>query len=197
MILACSKWTTQQQDFKNARALYRASAHGRSGSFLEHLAQPFPKFACWLYNHFRILKDEKFPMSSGLECLSCRSSENVTNYNAMWAYGAHLVATKENCSGYVTFDSGMASIPPEHDSSLFNVGMIRDIILVSSGKLSCVFLEGSWIKSRDQGWAVFKRDQQGFWIFLFHATDAPNLNPYVYPVSVLQVLFMEDSKNPD
>lgn len=191
-----SEWTSQRQRFKNSRAVYRASARGRSGPFPEHLSEPFPKFGRWIYNHVRMLKDEGFPVSNELACLSCMPSEHVMSYQAMWAYGAHLVSSPETGAGYVTFDCGIASIPPEHSSSSIDVGIIRDIILVCYGDLSCVLLEGSWIKSHDQGRAVIKRDQFGFWTMLYHAREAPNKNPYVYPASISQVFFMEDPRNP-
>lgn len=107
------------------------------------------------------------------------------------------MTNQESGNSYVTFDCGIAAIPPEPGASSIDVGILRDIILVSYGDLNCVLLEGSWIKSRDQGRAVIKRDQYGFWSVLFHARDSQNLNPYVYPASISQVFFMEDSKNPN
>ena len=138
--------------------MYRALARGRSGPFPEHLAKPFPKFVRWLYNHIQILKDEGFPVSAELDCLSCIPSKHVMSYNAMWAYGAHLVTNHEIGNNYVTFDSGIASIPLDQNVSSIDVDILRDIILVSYGELNCVQLEGSWIKSRDQGRSVIKRD---------------------------------------
>ena len=193
----CSEWTDQRQLLLDSRANFRASNRGRAVPLPDHLAEPFPKFARWLYNHVRVLKEEGFPISSELECLSCMPSEHVTSYDAMWAFGAHLVTSQETGTDYVTFDSGIAAIPPDQDSSSIDVGILRDIILVCYGEISCVLLEGSWIKSRDQGRAVIKRDQYGFWTVLFNARDAENQNPYVYPASITQVFFMDDSRSPE
>lgn len=177
--------------------MYRATPRGRSGPYPDELSAPYPQFARWLYSHVRELKEEGFPVSTELECLSCMPSEHVMSYKAMWAYGAHFVSSKETSAGYVTFDSGIAFIPPDDSASSIDVGIIRDIILVNYGDVSCVLLEGSWIKSRDQGRSVIKRDQYGFWTVLYNARDAPNENPYVYPAAISQVFFMEDPRNPE
>ena len=115
----------------------------------------------------------------------------------MWAFGAHLVTNEETGPGYVTFDSGIAAVSTDQASSPIDIGILRDIILVCYGDLSCVLLEGSWIKPRDQGRAVIKRDTYGFWTVLFNARDTQNENPYVYPSTISQVFFMADSRHPD
>ena len=192
-----SEWQEQRQAFKNSRARYRFTVRGRSGPFPDHLLVPFPKFSAWINNHVRILREEGFPVSSELESLHCMPSEYVTSYQAMWAYGAHYVVTNEQGPGYVSFDSGIAAIPPDSDTDHIDVGILRDILLISYGEINCVVLEGSWIKSTDEGRRVIKKDQYGFWTVLYRCRDASSKNPYVYPAAVSQVFFMDDILHPE
>ena len=196
-VVACSEWQAQRQVFKDARARYRSTLRGRAGPFPPHLVDPFPKFGTWLNNHVRMLRDEGFPISTELESLHCLPSEFVTSYQAMWAYGAHYVCTSECGPGYVSFDSGIAAIPPDSEDRTIDVGILRDIIRVSYGDVNCALMQGSWIKSRDQGRSVIRKDRYGFWTVLYNVRDSENSNPFVYPASVSQVFFMEDSLLPD
>ena len=55
-------------------------------------------------------------------------------------------------------------------------------------------MEGSWIKTVDQGRRVVKKDQQGFWVVHFASREVrPKDNPFVFPASVSQIFFMDDS----
>ncbi|KAG0575077.1 hypothetical protein KC19_VG316100 [Ceratodon purpureus] len=58
-------------------------------------------------------------------------------------------------------------------------------------------MEGSWIKSHDQGHRVIKKDAFGFWIVQYMTREVrPKDNPYVYPASVSQIFFVDDAVDP-
>ncbi|KAG0574034.1 hypothetical protein KC19_VG229300 [Ceratodon purpureus] len=187
-----SEWHKQREAFKNSWVRYRSTLRGRSGPFPDHLIEPLPKFSSWINNHVRILRDEGFPVSRELESLHCMPSEYVTSYQAMWAYGAHYVVSNKEGLGYVSFDSGIAAIPPGSDTNEIDVGILRDIILVSYSEVNCVILEGSWIKTMDEGRRVIKKDQYGFWTVHYRSWDASTKNPYVYPAAVSQKVVLHN-----
>ena len=93
------------------------------------------------------------------------------------------------------FDCGIASVTP--DSNTLDVGILKDILLVTYRKLSCVVMRCEWMKSTDQGRAAVRKDRLGFWSVLYNSRDNRHQqNPYVFPSSVSQVYFMQDSLNP-
>ena len=163
----------------------------------EHLSDPFPKFPAWLNNHVRMLKEEGFPVSAQLESLHCPPSQHSWTFKSMWAYGAHYTCNTEDAPTTVAFDCGIASIPPTPVATEIDVGILRNIILVTYMGLNCVLMEGSWIKSSDQGRRVVKKDRLGFWMVHYACRDSREKdNPYVFPSSVSQVFFMDDQTDP-
>lgn len=161
------------------------------------LASPFPEFSTWLNAHVRDLKAADFPVSSELEALHCPPSQHAWSFAAMWAYGSHFSCNLETRPSTVSFDSGIAEIPPSSTCTQIDVGILRDIILVSYGTLTPVLMEGSWIKSRDQGRRVVRKDSYGFWMVQYSCREAPESdNPYVYPSNVSQVFFVTDAADP-
>ena len=115
----------------------------------------------------------------------------------MWAYGAHYTCNNEESPSTVAYDCGIAAIPPSPVCIEIDVGILRNIILVTYMGLNCVVMEGSWIKLVDQGRRVVKKDSQGFWIVNFASREVREKdNPYVFPASVSQVFFMNDSGDP-
>ena len=161
------------------------------------LATPFPKFAQWLNSHVLDLREEGYPVSKELLSLHCPPSQYAWTFNGMWAYGCHYSVSQESGPSAVAFDCGIASIPPSQTSTEIDVGILRNIILVTYLGLNCVVMEGSWIKTRDQGRRVIKKDPHGFWLVHYASRDAPaKHNPYVYPASVSQVFFISDSIDP-
>ena len=115
----------------------------------------------------------------------------------MWAYGAHFTCSSENRPCTVSFDSRIAAIPPSATCTEIDVGILKNIILVSYGAVNPVVMEGSWIKTRDQGRRVVRKDQYGFWLVHYNCREAPdNHNPYVFPASVSQVFFVADGADP-
>ena len=163
----------------------------------QHLATPFPKFATWLNSHVRALREEGFPISREIMSLHCPPSQHAWTFSAMWAYGCHYTCSDESGPSSVAFDSGIAAIPPSLTSTEIDVGILRSIILVTYLGLNCVVMEGSWIKSRDQGRRVVKKDPFGFWTVQYQSRERrAKDNPYVYPANVSQVFFIEDSIDP-
>ena len=194
------EWSEQKRLYKQARSDFARSSRRRAGSqinYPEELAIPFPTFADWLNEHVRGLKEDNFPVSRELESLHCPPSEFALSFNAMWAYGAHYVCSSESGSCNIAFDCGIASIPPSPTSTEIDVGILRNIIMVTYLELNCVVMEGSWIKSTDQGRRVVKKDPLGFWIVQFACRETRlRDNPYVYPATVSQVFFLSDSVDP-
>ena len=115
----------------------------------------------------------------------------------MWAFGCHFTCSDEARPSTVAFDSGIAAIPPSSTCTEIDVGILRNIILVSYGAVNCVVMEGSWIKSRDQGRRVVRKDQYGFWLVQYNCREITEKhNPYVFPSTVSQVFFVADSADP-
>ena len=58
-------------------------------------------------------------------------------------------------------------------------------------------MEGSWIRSIDQGRRVVKKDPYGFWTIKYSSREFREKdNPFVYPATVSQVFFLGDSVDP-
>ena len=115
----------------------------------------------------------------------------------MWAYGAHYTCNDETAHSPVTFDSGIAAIPPTPTCTAIDVGILKNILLVTYVGLSMVLMEGSWIKSVDHGRRVVKKDQYRFGMVHYLSREVrPKDNPSVYPASLSQVFFVGDSVDP-
>ena len=141
-----------------------------------------------------MLRSEGFPVGPELLELHCPPSHVAFSFKAMWAYGCHFRCDPETRDSHVTFDSGIASV--SSDSSTLDVGILKDILLISYGKLNCVVMQGEWIKSTEQGRAAIRKDRYGFWSVLFNARErGPQVNPFVFPSTVSQVYFMKDGVN--
>ena len=115
----------------------------------------------------------------------------------MWAFGCHYTCNTEDGPTTVAFDYGIAAIPPTPVCTEIDVGNLRNIILVTYMGLNCVLMEGSWIKSRDQGRRVIKKDRNGFWMVHYASRESrAKDNPYVFLATVSQVFFMNDQSDP-
>ena len=144
--------------------------------------------------HVKELKEDGFPVPAQLESLHCPPSEFAKSFNAMWAYGCHFVCSPETGPTNVAFDSGIAAIPPSPTCTEIDVGILKNIVMVTYVGLNCVLMEASWIKSSDQGRRVVKKDPLGFWIVQYASRETRRKdNPYVYPSAVSQVFFIDDS----
>ena len=161
------------------------------------LSTPFPNFADWLNHHVRHLKEEGFPVSHELDSLHCTPSPNAWSFSSMWAYGAHYTSNSETVPTTVAFDCGIATIPPGQTSTEIDVGILKSILLIEYLDLSLVVMEGSWIRSIDQGRRVVKKDIHGFWTVYYTSRELRDKdNPFVYPGTVSQVFFIADSVDP-
>ena len=183
----------RRQTFANAHRRHRAAQI----QYPQELADPFPRFAVWLNAHVRSLKEAEFPISAELEAMHCPPSQYALAFNAMWAYGCHFSCNNETGPTSVAFDSGIAAIPPSALCTEIDVGILRNILLVTYGAVTCVLMEGSWIKTRDQGRRVVRKDPYGFWLVQYHCRELPEKhNPYVFPRCISQVFFVTDSADP-
>ena len=177
----------------------RESRRSRQGPlqyrYTDHLAGSFPAFATWLNVRVRTLRREQFPLADELIELHCPPSNLVMSYRRMWAFGCHYRCLDCGTNPYVSVDHGIAAIT--EDASTLDVGILKDILLVTYGKLSCVVMRGTWMKSTDQWRASVKKDRMGFWSVLYEARAADSRhNPFVFPSQVSQVYFMDDELNP-
>ena len=193
-------WESAKEEFQRNRENFRRSSRGRGnhpGQFRypDDIAGPFPTFSTWLNERVRSLRQEQFPLSNELLELHCPPSSVALSFKAMWAYGCYFRCQTCYSTNYVSFDSGIAAITP--DSSTIDVGILKDILLLTYGKINCVVMRGEWMKPIDQGRSAVRKDRLGFWSMLYDArTRNPGHNPFVYPSTVSQVYFMDEDRNP-
>ena len=160
----------------------------------DHLSGSFPTFADWLNARVRSLKLENFPLTEELKELHCPPSGIVMSYKAMWAFGCHYGCLGRGPNPYVSVDYGIASVT--EDTNSLDVGILRDILLVTYGKLTCVVMRGEWMKSTDQGRASVRKDRLGFWSVQYESRDIEcRHNPFVFPSQVSQVYIMNDDQH--
>ena len=115
----------------------------------------------------------------------------------MWAQGCRYACDDESTINTVAFDSGIAAIPPSATCTEIDVGILKNILLISYLGFNCVLMEGSWIKSSSQGRRVIKKDSYGFWTVKYSCREVRDKdNPYVYPSNVSQVFFVDDLRDP-
>ena len=194
-------WEEESRNWKSERERFRRQFRdGRQGPvhyrYPAHLAGQFPSFSKWLNERVRILRQEQFPLSNELLELHCPPSHMVMSFRGMWAHGCHYRCIRRGDNPYVSFDYGIAAVT--EDSSTLDVGLLKDILLVTYGKLSCVVMRGEWMKSTEQGRAIVRKDRLGFWSVLYDARTTNNdHNPFVFPSRVSQVYFMNDELSPD
>ena len=195
-----SEWTERKLEFKNRRAAFANRQRRRGGMPVQYppeLSTPFPKFDSWLNCHVRLLKEEGFPISHELDSLHCPPSEHAFSFGSMWAFGCHYSCNSETVPSTVSYDCGIAAIPPSETCTEIDVGILKRILLIYYLDLSCVVMEASWIKTRDQGRRVVKKDSYGFWTVHFSSRERSEKdNPYVYPSTVSQVFFVGDTADP-
>ena len=138
-------WEEEKGEWQRNRDQFRRNSRpGRNSSaqyhYPAHLAAPFPSFGTWINQRVRSLREENFPISNELGELHCPPSSIALSFPAMWAYGCHFRCQGRGADPYVSFDSGIAAVTP--DSSTLDVGILKDILLVTYGKLSCVLMRG-------------------------------------------------------
>lgn len=79
---------------------------------------------------------------------------------------------------------------PTFVTTSIDVGILKNIIMVSYGTLKYVVVEGEWIPSLVKNKSVAKKDPFGFWVVRYASRDGLDHNLYIFPLSVLQVFFM-------
>ncbi|KAG0596866.1 hypothetical protein M758_UG290600 [Ceratodon purpureus] len=196
-----SVWKEEQAEWQRGEREFPVHSAEREWGVIvynypDHLNGNFPSFGSWLNRHIRRIREEGFPVEPELLELQCQPSEVAMSYKAMWAYGCYYRCNPDNREGHVTIDCGIASVA--EDASTLDVEILKDILLVTYGKMNCVVMQGDWIKATDQGRAAKRNDRLGFWSVLFTAQEhAPDMNPFVFPATVSQVYFMDNGVDRD
>ena len=88
--------------------------------------------------------------------LRCPPSDVALSFNSIWAYGCHFRCNPKQGLAYVTFDCRITFT--SEDSTTLDVGILKKILLVTYGNLKCIVMKVDWIKPRDKGRAVVKKD---------------------------------------
>jgi hypothetical protein len=115
----------------------------------------------------------------------------------MWAYGAHYRADNKDFALHVTYNLGIANIQSETVPNSIDVGVLKDIMMVSFGTLTTVVMKVSWIKHNVHGRQTIKQDVAGFWTICFGVREEANrVSPYIYPATYMQVCFVDDAIDP-
>lgn len=95
----------------------------------------------------------------------------------------------------MTYDSGVASLSYANLNSVIDVGVLKEIILVTYGGANISLMKCSWIAPMEEGRKTVLKDSSGFWKVKFNARqDMRRNNPYVFPSAVSQVQTRNDEK---
>ena len=161
---------------------------GRSVAYPPELGMMQP-FSTWLNQHVHDLRQSNFPLHEKLIQLSIAPSAEAESYSYMWAYGALLRSVHdESTKAYTTFDSGICTPVSERAVDRIEVGIVKGIFRVSFSGWNIVFLKAEWVKQD-----MLKKDRLGFWSCrLDIREDHRRINPFILPVNVEQIFFMED-----
>jgi hypothetical protein len=188
-MLPCSKYNVLKAARTSKRARFmdlaqRTRPRITNIALPEHLQGPFSKFTMWLTNHIRRLRHDNFPIPMAILNLAAGLDHVAYSFHSMWAYGAHYRCDNElDGPLHVSFDSGIAHITDTTLASNIDVGILRNILMVSFGSTSFELMEGSWIAAQHQGRANVKKDRYGFWTVGFE--------------TILQVFFIDDTRDPN
>jgi len=67
-------------------------------------------------------------------------------------------------------------------TNMHYVGVLKEIIDVSHGRLHFVVMRCSWIPVNTRGNATVKQDEYGFWLMVNHGRKVHGyVEPYVFP----------------
>ena len=202
MLAYVSAYQVLRDEREAARAAHRALQRGcRTGpirfTYPEQL-HTLPRFADWLYEHVRQLRESNFPVPRDIVTFSCPPSEIAYTYNAMWAYGCHYRCDLERGPSHITYDSGIASMSSHTTNTVVDVGVLKSIISVQYAAENILLMKASWIPPTQEGQATIKKDGSGFWMVKWTARqDSQRHNPYVFPCTISQVFFMSDRLQAD
>lgn len=165
---------------------------GRPVVYPAHL-QMHPSFSEWVGVHVRSLIHSEFPVEEKLMQLSKPPLSTAEAYSYMWAYGALFRCVEDESSrAYATYDSGICTAVSERTAESIEVGVVKKIYRVLFSGWSMIIMKAEWVK-RD----MLRRDRMGFWTCkLDSREDRKRLNPYILPLNVEQIFFMEDVITP-
>ena len=173
-----------------ARGLPRREQYRYPNELLHGL----PDFVEWLPQYTSALVNARGSHNVDIELLrlSALPSSAAETYQQMWAYGNHYrVANEGDEHGFVTQDYGIASIfgAEEGRSAGVNmVGVLKEIIVVRYSAQRRVVFRGSWIRNDPGPRSSTKVDQYGFTVVRFNDRIPRNMEPYVLPATVRQVI---------
>lgn len=165
---------------------------GRVVTYPDQLAM-MPPFSTWLRQHVQELRATDFPLDEKLIQLSAPPSAVAESYSYMWSYGALLrCIDDESAKAYTTFDSGICTSVSERAVDRMEVGILKGIYHVSFSGWNIVFLKAECVKQDH-----LKKDRMGFWSCKLDVReDRRRMNPFMLPVNVEQVFFIEDVLSP-
>ena len=156
-------------------------------------------FSTWIRNHVSEMDQSGMNPDLSLQTMSRLPSRTVKHYNSMWAYGYHLRTDDEQGRAHVSFDSGVAAIITQECRSsradqhpveawLKYVGIIKDIVQLDYGLHKYTVRRCSWVKPNQEGASTMRRDNHGFWSLKFDARQSHDIEPYILPAHVQQVI---------
>lgn len=139
-----------------------------------------------------------------LMALSMLPSKKVCSFGGMTSFGSHYrVDMEEGGARHVTFDSGVAELEcrrggPSSSAipvkvELVRVGVLKNILVLSYGKLNIVLMVLSWVAKHTEARPRLRRDAHGFWLANLLARPRDTENPYLLPALASQVGFMTRS----
>lgn len=200
MLVYCREYQALAEQLEVERETFRRDAAGRGLSRREQLQYPaallhgLPDFVEWLPQYTTALVRDRGSNNVDIELirLSAPPSREVETYQAMWAYGNHFRVLNEGDEhGFVTQDYGIASIFGAEDgqsAGVSMVGVLKEIIVVRYSAQRRVVFRGSWIRNDPGPHSSTKVDQYGFTMVRFNDRIPRNMEPYVLPATVRQVL---------
>ena len=193
----CREYESLKDERNGVRQTFRIQHQrrhpGRTVTYPVHL-QSMPPFTKWLRQHVQELREADFPLDEKLIQLSTPPSADAESYKYMWSYGALLRCMEdESARGYSTFDSGICTSISERAVDRIEVGILKGIYRVSFAGWNVIILRTEWTKQD-----LLRKDCMGFWSCkLDIREDRRRMNPFILPVNVEQVFFMEDVLSAD
>ena len=164
---------------------------------------PLPLFEVWFRSRVQEMIDSGEEMDLDLALMSNLPDTMAEEYASMWAYGSHYRCLPDDESvTNETFDSGVFVMSPQGcrsstqdtnvvDADLPYFGLLKKIIVVTYSTRTRTVMKCSWIKPNLAGHPSVRQDDYGFWLAKYKVRqDANRENPYVFPYSVSQVLFL-------
>ena len=198
--VCCRQYQELGEQLEAAREAFRREAASRGLSrrqqcqYADDMVHGLPDFVEWLPQYTTQLVEARGSRDVDIELLrlSTLPSRDAETYQQMWAYGNHYRVYHEGDErGFVTQDYGIASIfgaEEGQSAGVSMVGVLKEIIVVRYSAQRRVVFRGSWIRNDPGPHSSTKVDQYGFTIVRFNDRIARNVEPYVLPATIRQVL---------